>query len=68
MASTAAGGARGAKKKPDATFAWEGRDRGGKTVSGEVRAQSEVIVQATLRRQGITPTKVTKRRAKRGSL
>jgi type IV pilus assembly protein PilC len=66
MASTTAAGARGVKKKPDATFAWEGRDRGGKTVTGEIRAASEVIVQATLRRQGITPTKVTKRRAKRG--
>ncbi len=66
MASTAAAGTRGAKRKPDATFSWEGRDRGGKTVTGEIRAASEVIVQATLRRQGITPVKVTKRRAKRG--
>jgi type IV pilus assembly protein PilC len=64
--ATAAATATGAKRKPEAIFAWEGRDRGGKTVSGEIKAASEVVVQATLRRQGITPVKVTKRRAKRG--
>ena len=53
-------------RKPDATFAWEGRDRGGKTVRGEMRAASDTVVQAYLRRQGITPVKVQKRRAKRG--
>lgn len=54
------------KPKPEATFAWEGRDRAGKKITGEMRAAGETIVQATLRRQGITPVKIAKRRTKRG--
>lgn len=64
--ATATATAPGVKRKPESVYAWEGRDRAGKTVSGEQRAASEVVVQATLRRQGITPVKVTKRRQKRG--
>jgi type IV pilus assembly protein PilC len=48
------------------TFLWEGRDRGGKTVRGEMRAGGETVVSSTLRRQGITVTKVRKQRYKRG--
>jgi type IV pilus assembly protein PilC len=40
------------------TFSWEGKDKGGKTVRGEVRAVSEAAVNATLRRQGIMVQKV----------
>lgn len=43
-------------------FEWEGRDRNGKTVRGETRAVSENVVGITLRRQGITPLKIKKRR------
>ena len=43
-------------------FEWEGRDRNGKTVRGETRAISENVVGITLRRQGITPLKIKKRR------
>jgi type IV pilus assembly protein PilC len=43
-------------------FEWEGRDRNGKTVRGEIRAIGENQAQAALRRQGIVPTKVKKRK------
>ena len=42
-------------------YAWEGKDRQGKSVKGEVRAAGEAIVNATLRRQGILVTKVKKK-------
>ncbi|WP_029462367.1 type II secretion system F family protein [Serpentinimonas barnesii] len=43
-------------------FEWEGKDRNGKAVRGEVRAAGENQVQATLRRQGVLVQKVKKRR------
>lgn len=46
----------------DFIFEWEGKDRSGKVVRGEVRAGGEVAVSASLRRQGIMVTKVKKRR------
>lgn len=46
----------------DLVFEWEGKDRNGKTVRGETRAVSENVVGITLRRQGITPLKIKKRR------
>ncbi len=42
-------------------YAWEGKDKQGKTVRGELRAQGEAVVNATLRRQGIIVTKVKKK-------
>ncbi|HYD97394.1 MAG TPA: type II secretion system F family protein [Noviherbaspirillum sp.] len=42
-------------------YAWEGKDKGGKVVKGELRAGSETIVNVTLRRQGIMVTKVKKK-------
>lgn len=48
------------------TFIWEGKDKTGKIIRGELRATSETVVQATLRRQGVLVTKVTKQRFKRG--
>ncbi len=53
-------------KAKEFTFAWEGRDRTGKTVRGEMRALGETVVNASLRRQGIMVTKVQKRRLRRG--
>ncbi len=49
------------------TFEWEGRDRQGKPVRGETRAAGENQVQAALRRQGVTATRIRKRRAARGA-
>ncbi len=42
-------------------YAWEGKDKSGKTVRGELRAGGEAIVNATLRRQGILVTKLKKK-------
>ena len=42
-------------------FAWEGKDKMGKRVKGELRAGGEAIVNVTLRRQGITVTKIKKK-------
>ena len=39
------------------TFVWEGKDKSGKIVKGEMRASGENIVNATLRRQGIVARK-----------
>jgi type IV pilus assembly protein PilC len=50
----------------DQIFEWEGRDKNGKVVRGEMRAGGEAAINATLRRQGVTVTKVRKRRASAG--
>lgn len=58
-----------ATKKPDVkdfAFEWEGKDRNGKVVRGEMRAVGENQVTAALRRQGILATKVKKRRTTSG--
>jgi type IV pilus assembly protein PilC len=47
-------------------FEWEGKDRKGKQVRGEIRAAGENIVQASLRRQGVLPTKIKKRTTRSG--
>ncbi|MDB5752549.1 MAG: pilC [Ramlibacter sp.] len=54
-------------KVPDFVFEWEGRDRNGKQVRGETRAAGENQVMASLRRQGVNPTKIKKRRMRSGS-
>ncbi|MFG6463568.1 type II secretion system F family protein [Roseateles sp. DXS20W] len=56
-----------AKGVKDFVFEWEGKDRNGKVVKGELRAGGEAMVSATLRRQGILVNKVKKRRASGGS-
>jgi type IV pilus assembly protein PilC len=57
--ATAAARAAGPK---EFTFLWEGRDKGGKVVRGELRSVSETAVNATLRRQGIIVQKVKKQK------
>lgn len=42
-------------------YAWEGKDRQGKKVTGEMRAGGETIVAATIRRQGIVVVKIKKK-------
>ena len=54
------------KSVKEVIFEWEGKDRNGKIVRGELRAAGEHQVQATLRRQGILVTKVRKRRMRSG--
>jgi type IV pilus assembly protein PilC len=57
----------GAKKETqDLTFIWEGQDRTGKTVRGEVRAPGEALANVILRRQGIRVRKLKQQRLGRG--
>ena len=42
-------------------FVWEGTDKAGKRVKGEQSGQSDAMVKAILRRQGIKPLKVKKK-------
>ncbi len=44
----------------EVTFQWEGTDKKGKKLKGEMKASGESFVNATLRRQGITVIKVKK--------
>ncbi len=55
-----------AKGIKDFVFEWEGKDRNGKIVRGELRAGGENQVQASLRRQGVLPTRIKKRRTRSG--
>jgi len=48
------------------TYIWSGKDKSGKTIRGEIRANGEAQVNATLRRQGIRVDSVKKQRMKRG--
>lgn len=54
------------KTVKEVVFEWEGKDRNGKQVRGEIRSAGENQVQAALRRQGILATKVKKRRMSAG--
>ena len=42
-------------------FKWEGTDRKGSKVKGELNGQNPALIKAQLRKQGINPTKVTKK-------
>ncbi|MGE0384832.1 MAG: type II secretion system F family protein [Gammaproteobacteria bacterium] len=44
-------------------FVWEGLDRHGKRVKGEMSGTSDALVKAQLRRQGVNPTAVKKKAA-----
>ncbi len=55
-----------AKNLKDLVFEWEGKDKNGKIVRGEMRAGGEAMVSASLRRQGILTTRVKKRRTSGG--
>jgi type IV pilus assembly protein PilC len=50
----------------ESVFAWEGKDKSGKIVRGELRAGGESVVSATLRRQGVLVTKVKKKTYRSG--
>ncbi len=42
-------------------FAWEGTDRAGRKTKGEITSKNAVVAKNDLRKQGITPTKVSKK-------
>jgi type IV pilus assembly protein PilC len=63
--------ATGAIAKPrevvrESVFHWEGRDKTGKVVKGEMRAGGESVVAASLRRRGIMVSKIKKQSFARG--
>jgi type IV pilus assembly protein PilC len=49
-----------ASSTKETNFLWEGKNKDGKTVRGEMRAASVAVVQTTLRRQGISSPSVKK--------
>ncbi len=48
------------KKIKEINYSWEGKDKSGKQIKGEMRAAGTVVVTSTLRRQGIKVTKIKK--------
>jgi type IV pilus assembly protein PilC len=54
--ATAAGAVRDRIK--EYTFIWEGKDKTGRVVKGEMRAGGEAMVNSVLRRQGVTVLKI----------
>lgn len=60
-----------AKSKPrmevrESVFHWEGRDKNGRVVKGEMRAGGESVVAASLRRRGVMVQKIKKQSFSRG--
>src|SRR5260221_12961027 len=66
MATAAAAAAASKGGAKEYTYTWEGKDKAGKVVRGEIKAQGEALVNATLRRQGVVVTKVKRQRMRRG--
>src|SRR5437762_2310805 len=64
--ATAAAATAAPKGPKEFEFAWEGKDKAGKIVRGEIRAVSETAVNATLRRQGVMVQKVKKQKKRGG--
>ncbi len=58
--------AAAAARVKEINYLWEGRDKSGKIIKGEMKAGGEAVVNVTLRRQGIVVTKVKKRPIGRG--
>ncbi|MBS1147059.1 MAG: type pilus assembly protein PilC [Proteobacteria bacterium] len=52
--------ATAAKAVKNVTFHWEGMDKRGKKVKGQIQAGGEAVVNSLLRKQGVTVTKVKK--------
>jgi type IV pilus assembly protein PilC len=59
--ATLAGKTVNTRAKKEVIFSWEGKDKAGKVVRGELRADTESIVKATMRKQGVLVTKVKKK-------
>lgn len=54
------------KESKDLLFTYEGKDKGGRLVRGEVMAVSEAIAKAQLRKQNITVGKLKQKKKRRG--
>lgn len=57
---------RRAAAERESMYLWEGKDKTGKQLRGEMRSSGENVVSASLRRQGIIVTKVRKQKFGRG--
>ena len=66
MATATATASAASRRIKDIVFEWEGKDKNGKPVRGEMRAGGEAMVSASLRRQGVMVSKVKKRRMSGG--
>jgi type IV pilus assembly protein PilC len=66
MATTTQARRAAAARPRESLFSWEGKDKNGRIVRGEMRTSGEAVVQATLRRQGVMVTKVKKQKMSRG--
>ena len=64
--ATTARKATGSNAIKETIYTWEGKDKAGKVVRGEQRANGEAIVSAMLRRQGIAVTKIKKKSFRSG--
>ncbi|MDG4549649.1 MAG: type II secretion system F family protein [Candidatus Contendobacter sp.] len=53
--------AKAKKKEDEPTFKWEGTDKRGTRVKGELRGANQNMIKAELRRQGIIPLQVRKK-------
>jgi type IV pilus assembly protein PilC len=58
--ATAAAATR--EKIKEYNFSWEGRDKSGKQIKGEMRAGGEAVVNSLLRRQGVTVLKIKRQK------
>jgi type IV pilus assembly protein PilC len=64
-----AGKADAKKEGPkEINFSWEGKNKAGKVVRGDIRAASESVANAALRRQGINVTKLKKQKTASGKV
>ncbi|WP_079436657.1 type II secretion system F family protein [Zoogloea sp. LCSB751] len=57
---------RGTNTTREHLFLWEGKDKNGKIIRGEMRAATETVVQTILRRQGVLAHKIRKQSFSRG--
>ena len=64
--ATASRNSASARLNKDAIYAWEGKDKSGKSMRGELRAGGEAVVSVTLRRQGILVLKIKKKNFRSG--
>ncbi|HRP25317.1 MAG TPA: type II secretion system F family protein [Thauera sp.] len=62
--ATASRAVRATGPKED-LYNWEGKDKTGKVIRGEIRATGDTMVQAMLRRQGIQVSKIKKQKMSR---
>lgn len=64
--ATAARSVASTRQVKEWVFVWEGKDKKGKVVRGELRASSETVVNVTMRRQGVLVTKIKKKSFRSG--